>query len=181
MKRSIGNVECPMVKIAPSGQCAACGGGCLLMCALVSRPAQDAWQRRVFEECGGWREEEVAGHGTAEIQQPVVIAGWPADEHVHEHLLNRSRRTGVGDEISAELTMPAAAEGHIVPQYLDLLPVLHDRGQCVVGGAQTVPGQAPPETTTHALRPEVLAQADVQPVERSVLSLMARPFQVLRT
>src|SRR5271169_7103756 len=31
MKRSIGSVECPRVKITPSGQCAACGEGCSLM------------------------------------------------------------------------------------------------------------------------------------------------------
>src|SRR6267378_4141344 len=33
---SIGSVECPRVKMAPSGQCASCGGGCSLMTAAAS-------------------------------------------------------------------------------------------------------------------------------------------------
>src|SRR5580700_11002342 len=62
-----------------------------------------------FQKCRGRSEEKIAGYGAAEIQQPIVVARRPADEHVHQHQLDRPRRTRVADEVSAELTAGGAA------------------------------------------------------------------------
>ena len=48
-------------------------------------------RRHFLEECRGRHEEEIAGHRAAEVEQPVVIAGRTADEHVLEHLLDGAR------------------------------------------------------------------------------------------
>src|SRR5580698_2672709 len=85
-----------------------------------------------IEKCRRWYEEKIPGDGAAEIKQPVVVAGWPADEHVLEHLFNRAGRTAVSDEISAEFTVARLAEGHVVAQNLDLFSVFNDRGKSVV-------------------------------------------------
>ena len=45
----------------------------------------------VVEKSRGRNEEQVAGHGTAEIEQAVVVAGRAADEHVVQHLFDRIR------------------------------------------------------------------------------------------
>ena len=57
------------------------------------------------QKCRRRHEEQIAGHGAAEIQQPVVVAGRPADEHVLEHLLDGARRAAVADEIGAEFAL----------------------------------------------------------------------------
>src|SRR6516164_7239298 len=56
-----------------------------------------------LQEGRGRREKKIAADGSAEVEQPVVVAGRPANEHVLEHLLDRSRRTGIADEVGAEL------------------------------------------------------------------------------
>ena len=86
----------------------------------------------VLQERRGRHEEQIAGHGAAEIQQPIVIAGRPADEHVVQHLLDGSRRARIADEIGAEFALCGAAERHVVAEDLYLFAVLHDRGQRVV-------------------------------------------------
>ena len=77
-------------------------------------------------------EEQISGDGAAEVEQPVVVAGRPADEHVLEHLLDGAGRTAVADEIGAKFTMRGPAEGHVVAQDLDLFPVLDDGRERVV-------------------------------------------------
>src|ERR1700726_3034418 len=83
------------------------------------------------KSCRG-HEEQVSGDGAAEVEQPVVVAGRPANEHVLDHLLNGARRTAVADEIGAKLTMRGSAERHVVAPNLDLFPVLDDRGERVL-------------------------------------------------
>src|SRR5208337_4053125 len=73
-----------------------------------------------------------SGDRAAEVEQPVVVAGWPANEHVLKHLLNGAGGTAVANEISAKFALSGAAEGHVVAQDLDLFPVLDDRRECVV-------------------------------------------------
>src|SRR6478609_1400925 len=91
-------------------------------------------RRDFLEECRGRHEEEIAGHCPAEVEQPVVISGRTADEHVLEHLLDGARRPAVADEISAELALRRLTEGHVVAQDLDLAPVLLDHCQRAVSG-----------------------------------------------
>ena len=85
-----------------------------------------------LQKCRGRHEEQVSGDGAAEVEQPVVVAGRPADEHVLEHLLDRAGRTAVADEIGAKFTVRGPAEGHVVAQDLDLFSVLDDRRERVV-------------------------------------------------
>ena len=86
----------------------------------------------VFQECRGRHEEQVAGHGAAEIQQTVVIAGRPADEHVLQHLLDGPGRARIADEIGAELALRRAPERHVVAEDFYLFAVLDDRRQRVM-------------------------------------------------
>ncbi|SOY97263.1 hypothetical protein CBM2599_B51009 [Cupriavidus taiwanensis] len=88
--------------------------------------------RQRFEQVGRGDKEQAAGDSPAEIEQPVVVAGRPADEHVLEHLLDRGRRAGVGDEVGAEFARTGAAKHHVVAQDLDFLPVVVERGQRAV-------------------------------------------------
>ena len=74
----------------------------------------------------------VSSDGTAEIEQPVVVAGRPSHEHVFEHLFNCTGRTAVANEVGAKFALPCPAEGHVIAQNLDLFPVLDDRCECVV-------------------------------------------------
>src|SRR5208282_2123290 len=76
--------------------------------------------------------EGSAAAGAAEGEQPVVVAGRPADEHVLEHLLDRAGRTAVADEIGAKFTVRGPAEGHVIAQDLDLFPVLDNRSECAM-------------------------------------------------
>src|SRR6202008_33310 len=76
--------------------------------------------------------EQVAGDGPAEVQNAVVIAWWPADEHVLQHLLNRPGRSAIADEIRPELALPCPAKRHVVADDLDLLAVFDDRVQRIV-------------------------------------------------
>src|SRR3984957_7281544 len=86
----------------------------------------------VLQKCRRRHKEQVSGHGAAEVEQPVVVAGGPADEHVLEHLFDSAGRTAVADEIGAKLTMRGSAERHVVAQNLDLFPVLDDCGERAV-------------------------------------------------
>src|SRR5579863_5327747 len=43
--------------------------------------------------------KQVSRDRTAEIEQLVIVAGRPANEHVFEHLFNGTGRTAVADEI----------------------------------------------------------------------------------
>src|SRR2546426_9069710 len=67
-----------------------------------------------LHEGRGWHEEEIASDSTAEVQQFVVVAGRPADEHVLQHLLDGTGRTAVADEECAELSLGSVTEGHVI-------------------------------------------------------------------
>src|SRR5271165_3672329 len=86
----------------------------------------------VVQKCCGGREKQASRDSTAEIEQPVVIARWEADEHVLQHFLNRSGRTAVTNEIGAKFALRGPPEGHVVAQDLDLFPILDDGCECVV-------------------------------------------------
>src|SRR5262249_59663293 len=49
---------------------------------------------QVIQEIRGGREEQPAGDGGGEVQQPVGGAGRGAEEHVRQHLLGDRRRGG---------------------------------------------------------------------------------------
>ena len=68
-------------------------------------------RRNVFEECRRRHEEQSAGDGAAEIQQSVVVAWRPANEHVLQHLLYSARRTGVADEYVPNSPLPTSPNG----------------------------------------------------------------------
>src|SRR5882762_6875976 len=90
----------------------------------------------VIQKCRRWHEEQVSSDGTAEVEQAIVIAGRPANEHVLEHLLDSAWRTAVADEIGTKLTLRGPAKRHVVSQDLDLFPVLNNRGECAVRRAR---------------------------------------------
>ena len=110
------------------------------------------WPRALWAAVGGIvgqalqqrdrrHEEQAAGDRAADVEQPVVVAGRPADEHVGEHQLDGLRRAGVADEVGAVLAVRGAAEGHVVPDDVDFLAVfVDDGGQRVVreGGLDRV-------------------------------------------
>ncbi len=58
----------------------------------------------VFKKCRGGNEEQISGDSAAEVEQPVVVAGWAANKHVLEHLLNPARCAAVANKVSAEFT-----------------------------------------------------------------------------
>src|SRR6266566_201452 len=86
----------------------------------------------VLQESRGRHEEEVSGDRTAEVEQPVVIARWIADEHVLQHFFDRAGRAAVADEISPELPLGCLAERHVVSEDLDFLTVLRDFSECIM-------------------------------------------------
>ena len=98
----------------------------------IPQPPAGSVFGHVLQKCRGRHEEQVSGDGAAEVEQPVVVAGRPADEHVLEHLLDGAGRTAVADEIGAKFTVTRPAEGHVVAQDLDLFSVLDDGGERVV-------------------------------------------------
>jgi hypothetical protein len=51
----------------------------------------------------GRYEEQIGRHRGGEVEDPVIVARWPADEHVLEHLLDHLRTAAVADEVGAEL------------------------------------------------------------------------------
>src|SRR6516225_2533976 len=83
----------------------------------------------IVQESRGRHKEQIAGLGETEIEQTIAIAGWAADEHIFQHLLDGSRRTRIADEVGAELLIGYAAERHVVTDDLNLLAILDDRGQ----------------------------------------------------
>ena len=97
--------------------------------ALLTRSCLDTHS---VQECRSWHEEETTRDGMADIQQMIVISWRIADKHIFEHLLNRRGRATVSQEISAEFAVHAT-EGHVVTKDLDLLPVLNNRRQRIVG------------------------------------------------
>src|SRR5262249_35493039 len=70
-------------------------------------------RRDVFEERRRRNEEQITGHGSTEIEDPVVIAGRPADEHVFQHRFDGARRAAVSDIIGAVFARPGMAEYHV--------------------------------------------------------------------
>src|SRR5271169_686819 len=90
----------------------------------------------ILQKSRGRHEEKASAYGAAEIQQPIVVAGRPADEHVLQHLLDRSRRTCIANEIGAELPLRRGAEGHVVAKDLYFLAVLNDRCEYIVGACR---------------------------------------------
>src|SRR5439155_17148562 len=85
----------------------------------------------VLQEGRGRHEEEVPGDRTAEVEQPVIIARWIADEHVLEHFFDRAGRAAVTDEIGPELPPGCLAERHVVSEDLDLRAILRHLGECI--------------------------------------------------
>ena len=69
----------------------------------------------------------------AEVENAVVVAGRIAEEHVFEHGLGDAGGAAVSDEEGPELAVAGAAEGHVVAKDLELLAVLFDVGEDVVG------------------------------------------------
>src|ERR1700733_1101197 len=67
-----------------------------------------------FQECCGRSKKQVPSDGAAEIEQPVVVAGRAANEHVVEHLFDSIRRTAIADKIGTKFTLRGPAEGHVV-------------------------------------------------------------------
>src|ERR1700757_5033945 len=80
------------------------------------------WGRRVrrrrcvlnhlVEKRRGWCKEKAAGDGSAEVENTVIVAGGPADEHVFQHLFDRARRSAVTDKVGSEFAPPDLAERH---------------------------------------------------------------------
>ena len=68
----------------------------------------------------------------AEVEQPIIIAGRLADEHVLDHLLGHPRGAAIADEIGAVFAVSDLAERHVVADDLEFLPVLGDRRQRIV-------------------------------------------------
>src|SRR6202162_6551467 len=66
-----------------------------------------------LQQVQGRDEEEVAGQGAAEVQQPIVVPGRAPYEHVLQHLLDRPRRPGVADGVGAELAARDGGERHV--------------------------------------------------------------------
>src|ERR1700693_1884600 len=85
-----------------------------------------------LQQVQGRDEEEVAGQGAAEVQQPIVVPGRAPYEHVLQHLLDRPRRPGVADEVGAELAASDVAERHVVAENLHFFPILDEHGERVV-------------------------------------------------
>src|SRR5271154_2329691 len=81
-----------------------------------------AW--RIVEEPDGGHEEQAAGDRGGEVEDPVVVTGRAADEHVAQHLLEHLRVARVADEVGAELGVADPAERHVVAEDLTLLPVV---------------------------------------------------------
>jgi len=76
-------------------------------------------------------EEQVSCDRAAEVEEPIVVARRPADEHVLQHLLDGAGRAAVADEIRAELTVPRSTEGHVVTQDLGVSALWADVGLTV--------------------------------------------------
>src|SRR3984893_18579432 len=96
-----------------------------LRCWLCRRPVRVEKRRRRDEK-------QVTGDRPAEVENAVVIARRPADEHVLQHQFDGSRRTAVADEIGPELNLPDPTKGHVVANDLNLLAVLDDRVERIV-------------------------------------------------
>src|ERR1700732_3335911 len=86
----------------------------------------------VLQKCRRRHKEQVPSHGAAEVEQPVVVAGRAANEHVLDHLFDSAGRTAVADEIGTKFTGARSAEGHVVRKNFYLVPVLDDCGERVV-------------------------------------------------
>jgi hypothetical protein len=54
-------------------------------------------------------EEEIAGDGAAEVQQPVVIVRRPADKHAFKHLLEGPGRAAVADKVGTKIALRRVA------------------------------------------------------------------------
>src|ERR1700675_1010706 len=89
----------------------------------------------VLQERRGGHKKQASSDGAAEVEQSIIVAGWPADKHVFKHRLNGAGGTAVSDKISSKLTKGDASERHVVAQYLDFFPVLDNCGQSIVGRA----------------------------------------------
>src|SRR5262249_24036358 len=94
---------------------------------------RDRWRsglrvgRHLVEKRRRRHEEQVTGDGPAVVENAVVIARRPTDEHVFKHLLDRARRAAVADEVSTELALASLSERHVVADDFDLLALLYNR------------------------------------------------------
>src|SRR5260370_25609830 len=93
-----------------------------------------ARRRERFQEAQGRHKEEVPGDRATEVQQAIVVAWRPTDEHVLQHLLGPLWRARVADEVGPVLAMRRVTEWHVVANDLDLLAILIDRGHRAVRG-----------------------------------------------
>src|SRR6201999_116166 len=87
--------------------------------------------REFLEQGGRGNEEQAARDRAAIVEQPVVVARRPADEHVLHHQFDRFGRTRVADEVRAELPLARAANRFVVEEILPLLAFLRDGGERV--------------------------------------------------
>src|SRR5262249_38958034 len=92
----------------------------------------------VVEEVRRRYEEEVACDGAAEVENAVVVSGRTTHEHVLKHRLRDAGGAAIANEIRAELAVSGTAEGHVVPEDLELLPVLLDVCERVMGVGRLV-------------------------------------------
>src|SRR5579863_9608402 len=88
--------------------------------------------RYIFQKRRGGHKKQVSRDGATEIEKPIVISRRAANEHVLKHLLNRTGRTAVANEISPKFTHGRPPERHVVAQDLDLFPIFDDGSECVV-------------------------------------------------
>src|ERR1700739_3996953 len=78
----------------------------------------------VLQERRGGDKKQVPGNGAAEVEQSIIVAGWPPKDAVVEHRFNGAGGTTVADEVSAKFTLRDTSERHVVAQYLKFFPVL---------------------------------------------------------
>src|SRR5271170_4850228 len=86
----------------------------------------------IFKKSGRWGEKQTSTDGPAKIQHAVVIARRPPDKHVLQHLLSDSGRPAIADKVGSEFPAAGFAEGHIVPENLDLSSIFDNACQSVV-------------------------------------------------
>ncbi len=87
-----------------------------------------------LQKCFRRHKEKASRHRTAEVENPVIVARRPSNEHVLEHLLDRPGRTAVADEIGTKFPVRGAPKRHVIAQDLHFLAVLDDGVERAVRG-----------------------------------------------
>src|SRR5580693_4702938 len=88
----------------------------------------------IFQKRRGGHKKQVSSDGATEVEQPIVITGRTPDEHVRKHLLNRTGRAAIANEIGTKFTHGRPPERHVVAQDFDLFPVFDDGSERIVRG-----------------------------------------------